>query len=170
MGAVEDVKDELRKLGRLKVRYASASSPEGATRNMAPYSPETKASKSPYPEELFSGVNREDICVVRINSADKVFFGNKATQEEAEMLRLGKKFLREHGRAAIFSFMADRGTHYAAYKNMQALLLQIYEEVRAEKAQELYGKSLQDLSAEERSQIEHLFPLNIYEPELKKGR
>ena len=170
MGAVEDVKDELRKLGRLKVRYASASSPESATRYMAPHSSSTKTNKSAYPEELLPGVKREDIIVVRINSADKVFFGNKVLQEDAEMLQVGKAFLREHGKATFFSFMADRGTHYAAYRHMQALLLQIYDEVRAEKAQELYGKPLQDLSADERSQIEKLLPISIYEPSLKQGR
>ena len=170
MGVINDVKDELRKIGRLKVNYASANGPESATRNMAPYSSETKASKSPYPEELLPGIKREDIIVVRLNSADKVFFGNKVMQEDAEMLQVGKAFLKEHGRATIFSFMADLGTHYAAYRHMQALLRQIYDEVRAEKAQELYGKSLKDLSAEERSQVEHLFPLNIYEPDLKRGR
>ena len=43
--------------------------------------------------------------------------------------------------------------------------MQVYEEVRDEKAQEVYGKRLQDLSAEERAQIYLLVPLSISEAE-----
>ena len=48
---------------------------------------------------------------------------------------------------------------------VQTLLLQVYEEVRNEKAQEVYGKRLQDLSADERAQINLLVPLSISEAE-----
>ena len=50
---------------------------------------------------------------------------------------------------------------------MQSLLWQVYEEVRNEKALEVYGKRLPDLSADERSQINFLVPLSISEAEMK---
>ena len=50
---------------------------------------------------------------------------------------------------------------------MQSLLWRVYEEVRNEKALEVYGKHLQDLSADERAQINLLVPLSISEAETR---
>ena len=79
----------------------------------------------------------------------------------------GKDFLRKRGKDARFTLQANRGTSYGAYQHMQSLLWQVYEEVRDEKALEVYGKRLQDLSADERSQINILVPLSISEAETK---
>ena len=168
MGVIDDVKMELRKLESLKVRYASASGKEGATRYMPPLPPSPTAKKANYPDELFPGVKRENIFVVRINSNDKIFFGDKPRQDDGEMLRVGKDFLKSaRENARMFSFQSDRGTSYGAYLHMQALLRQIYEEVWNEKAQELYGKSLEELSTDEKSQILRLVPFAIFETDMK---
>ena len=167
MGVIDDVKNELRKLESLKVNYASASSREGVTRYMPPYPSVPTAKKPNYPEETFPGVKRENIFVVRINANDKIFFGDRPRQDDQEMLQAGKDFLRKRGKDARFSLQADRGTSYGAYQHMQSLLWQVYEEVRNEKALEVYGKRLPDLSADERSQINFLVPLSISEAEMK---
>ena len=168
MGVIDDVKMELRKLESLKVRYASASGKEGATRYMPPLPPSPTAKKANYPDELFPGVKRENIFVVRINSNDKIFFGDKPRQDDGEMLRVGKDFLKSaRNNARMIAFQADRGTSYGAYLHMQALLRQIYEEVWNEKAQELYGKSLEELSTDEKSQILRLVPFAIFETDMK---
>ena len=78
---------------------------------------------------------------------------------------VGKAFLKEHGKETHFGLHHDRGTGYGAYTRIQTLLKQVYEEVRDEKAQEVYGKRLQDLSADERSQINFMVPLSISEAE-----
>ena len=166
MGVIDDVKKELRKLESLKINYASASSPEGVTRYMPPFPSVPTAKKPNYPAETFPGVKRENIFVVRINSNDKFFFGDRPRQDDQEILQVGKDFLRKRGKEAHFSLQADRGTSYAAYRHMESLLVQIYQEVRDEKAQEIYGKHLQDLSADERSQINFLVPLSISEAEM----
>ena len=165
MGVIDDVKNELRKLESLKINYASASSREGVTRYMPPYPSAPTAKKPNYPEETFPGVKRENIFVVRINANDKIFFGDRPRQDDQEMLQAGKDFLRKRGKDARFSLQADRGTSYGAYQHMQSLLWRIYEEVRDEKAMEVYGKRLQDLSADERAQINLLVPLSISEAE-----
>lgn len=168
MGVIDDVKMELRKLESLKVRYASASGKEGATRYMPPLPPSPTAKKANYPDELFPGVKRENIFVVRINSNDKIFFGDKPRQDDGEMLRVGKDFLKSaRNNARMIAFQADRGTSYGAYLHMQALLRQIYEEVWNEKAQELYGKSLEELSADEKSRILQRVPFAIFETDMK---
>ncbi len=165
LGVIDDVKNELRKLESLKVNYASASSREGVTRYMPPYPSAPTAKKPNYPEETFPGVKRENIFVVRINANDKIFFGDRPRQDDDDMLQAGKDFLRKRGKDARFSLQADRGTSYGAYQHMQSLLWRIYEEVRDEKAMEVYGKRLQDLSADERAQINLLVPLSISEAE-----
>lgn len=167
MGVIDGVKKELRKLESLKIRYASASSQEAATRYMPPLPPSPTGKKANYPDELFPGAKRENIFVVRINSNDKIFFGDKPRQDDGEMLRVGKEFLRKRGKKTLFTLTVDRGASYGAYSHMQSLLWQIYEEVWDEKAQELYGKSLEELSADEKSRILHLVPLAIFETDMK---
>ena len=165
MGVIEDVRDELRRIGALKlqIRYFLPSNQD----YMVPLPPTHTGKTKNGLTELYPGVNRENICIVRINSRDKIFFGNKASQDEEEMLRLGKGFLREHGKDTRFSLQADRGTSYGAYLHMQNLLVRIYREVREETAQSVYGKSLSDLTPEERSQINWMFPIGISEAEMK---
>ena len=165
MGAVDDVKNELRKLESLKVNYASASSREGITRYMPPLPENGKVRVAKTLDEMFQGVDRETILMIRINSLGAVMLGNRRVQDDAEFVRLGKAFLKEHGKETHFGLHHDRGTGYGAYTRIQTLLKQVYEEVRDEKAQEVYGKRLQDLSADERAQINLLVPLSISEAE-----
>ena len=165
MGAVDDVKNELRKLESLKVNYASASSREGITRYMPPLPENREVKVAKTLDEMFRGVERETILMIRINSLGAVMLGNRRVQDDAEIVRLGKAFLKQHGKETHFGLHHDRGTGYGAYTRIQSLLKQVYEEVRDEKAQEVYGKRLQDLSADERAQINLLVPLSISEAE-----
>jgi len=166
MGVIDDVKMELRKLESLKIRYVSQPNQDGVTRYMPPMPP----GGSVKVVEPTTGVDRENLFIVRINSADKIFFGNKPTQDDEEMLKMAKDFLKKHGKDTRFSLMADRGTSYSAYVHMQELLMRVYAEVRNEKALEVYGKPLNELTVEERNQINYLVPIGIAEPELKNGR
>ena len=163
MGVIDDVKMELRKLESLKVRYASASGKEGATRYMPPLPAAPTGKKANYPDERFPGVKRENIFVVRINASDRIFFGDKPRSDDEEMLRAGKEFLRKRGKKALFSLTVDRGSSYGAYTHMQSLLWQIYAEVRNEKAHEVYGKGLPELSEEELQYIYEMIPIGIFE-------
>ena len=165
LGAVRDVKDELRKLGSLKIQYASPTGQEGTTRNMPPFPSSPKG----YPEEYYTGEKSKNVCIVRINSADRVIFGDKVCSEYEEMLRLGEGFLRERGNEARFCLVVDRGTSYGAYRHMQELLFKVYEDIRNEKALEQYGKPLSELSTEERNQINWQVPFSISEAETKKA-
>ena len=166
VGVIDDVKMELRKLESLKIRYVREPAQDGVTRYMPPMPPGGTVKV----QDPAAGVNREDVFVVRINSADKIFFGNKPCQDEEEMVKMAKDFLKKHGNKTKFSLMADRGTSYGAYTNMQDLLQRVYNEVRNEKALEVYGKPLAQLSVEERNQINHLVPIGISEAELKYGK
>ncbi|MBQ6953652.1 MAG: energy transducer TonB [Bacteroidales bacterium] len=166
VGAVDDVKTELRKLESLRIRYVSEPTQDGVTR----YLPPMLIPVSQVKAQVSKDVNRENLFIVRINSADKVFFGNKVTQDEEEMVQMAKGFLKQHGRDTRFSLQADRGTSYGAYVRMQELLRRVYSEVRNEKAQEVYGKPMSELTVEERNQINYLVPVGIAELELKNGK
>ena len=170
MGVIDDVRTELRGIGSVRLRYALTPGPDGVTRNMVPFPP-TPEGKIKYGlTESFPGVDRKNICIVRINSRDKYLFGNKPSQDDEEMLSLGKGFLKEHGKETRFSLQADRGTSYGAYLHMQELLVRIYTEVRNEKALEQYGRPLAELTLEEKNQINYQIPIGISEAEPKKGR
>ena len=164
MGVIEDVRNELRRIGALKFHYTSPHDKFLRTDSFPPAL--TREAKTRV-TELYPGVDRENICVVRINSRDKIFFGNKASLDDEEMHRLGKDFLKKHGKETRFSFQADRGTSYGAYLHMMDLLSGIYMDVRLETALSVYGKDLSELTPEERSQINEMVPLGISEVEMK---
>ena len=163
MGVIQDVKEELRAIGSVRIRYSSPSEQGEELRNMPP----TPSRRINGVNELWPGVNRENVFVVRINANDKYFFGDAPRQDDADMLLVGKDFLTKKGKDARFGLQVDRATSYGAYRHMQNLLLQIFTEVREEKAQSVYGKSLKDLSPEEKSQINAMVPLAISETDMK---
>ena len=163
MGVIQDVKDELRSIGSVRIRYTTPSDQGEEIRNMPP----TPSRRINGVNELWPGVKRENVFVVRINANDKYFFGDAPRQNDAEMLRVGKDFLTKKGKDARFGLQVDRATSYGAYRHMQDLLFQIFSEVREEKAQSVFGKSLKDLSPEEKSQINSMVPLAISETDMK---
>ena len=163
MGTIEDVKLELRKQEALRVQYLSASTQDGPTRLMPPFPKVNQAKKSDYPEVIMPNMKRENVFIVRINSADKIFYGDKPRQDDEEMLLVGKEFLRKRGKDACFTLTVDRGTSYGAYTHMQSLLWKVYEEVRDEKAHEVYGKALTELSEDELQNIYKMIPIGIFE-------
>ena len=163
MGVIQDVKDELRAIGSVRIQYTSPSDQDGEIRNMSP----TPSRKINGVNELWPGVKRENVFVVRINANDKYFFGDAPRQDDTDMLLVGKDFLTKKGKDARFGLQVDRATSYGAYRHMQDLLFQIFSEVREEKAQSVFGKSLKDLSPEEKSQINAMVPLAISETDMK---
>ena len=118
-------------------------------------------------DEALKGIDRKDICVARINAHDKIFFESGAYDNDADILRVGKAFLKAHGAKTVITLTYDRGTSYGVYQNLQALLTQIYNEVRDEKAREVYGKSLVDLSEDQRAAILRLVPMTVLETDMK---
>ena len=142
MGVIQDVKEELRAIGSVRIRYSSPSEQGEEIRNMPP----TPSRRINGVNELWPGVKRENVFVVRINANDKYFFGDAPRQDDADMLLVGKDFLTKKGKDARFGLQVDRATCYGAYRHMQDLLFQIFSEVREEKAKSVYGKSLKDLS------------------------
>ncbi len=166
MGIVNDLKDWLREVGALKVYYSKQSETESVMRHLAP-SVTNKTLKVQTYDEALKGIDRKDICVARINAHDKIFFESGAYDNDVDILRVGKAFLKAHGAKTVITLTYDRGTSYGVYQNLQALLTQIYNEVRDEKAREVYGKSLVDLSEDQRAAILRLVPMTVLETDMK---
>ena len=163
MGYINDVKQELRSIGSVKIHYLPPFDQDGNSYFMPPF----PADKSAKAKETSPRVNQKDLFIVRINANDKYFFGDAPRQDDAEMLRVGKDFLKKHGKDTRFILQMDRATSYGAYRHMQDLLMQIFLDVREEKAQSIYGKGLKELAPEELAQINDLVPLSISETDMK---
>jgi Biopolymer transport protein ExbD/TolR. len=153
MGFIDDLKEELRKVKGTKLFFSL----EGGERvnAMMPMPPTPQASKdAKYPPEILPGVARENICRALLNKDDMIFFDDGAYQDDATILRHGAAFLEKHGREARFVMRHDRASNFGAYLHLQNLVLQIYDQARDAKAQEVYGKPMSELTlTEKRDQL-----------------
>ena len=166
MGILNDLKDWLREVGALKVYYSKQSETESVMRHIAPSVTNKTLNVKTYDEAL-KGIDRQNICVARINARDKILFDSGVYDNDADIIRVGKAFLKEHGAKTVFTITYERGTSYGAYQNLQALLTQIYNEARDEIAREVHGKPLVDLSEDERASILRLVPMVVLETDMK---
>ena len=61
------------------------------------------------------------------------------------------------------SISYDKVTSYGAYQHIQEIIYRIYNELREEKAKELYGKSLSELDKTELDTVYKAYPINVVE-------
>ncbi|MBR4774840.1 MAG: biopolymer transporter ExbD [Bacteroidales bacterium] len=134
-------------------------------------------------------VNRRNIIIVRINSADRLFAGNEAMdisllkekiklflsnpaddpslpeKEYKEIEGLNHKVLVSKG---VISLQNDRGTSYQAYIAVQNELVKAVNELRDEfSMREFGGKKFFALSEAEQDIVKKAVPQNISEAEPK---
>ena len=164
MGFINDLKDELRKAGSLRITYSAPSQGEEVRRYMPTVTEDTASgSDSKYPQELLPGIERERIMIARINSLGKYLIGSTPTQDDKRILELCRSHLSKNGRSSIFVLQCDRGTSYEAYQHLQTLMYQAYTDERNEKALADYGKPFASLSQEEKSAVQKALPVIIME-------
>ena len=173
VGFVDDVKNTLRKIQALRIMYSSPKTKE-VSRVLPPTPKSAEEAGLTYDPNL-AGIPRENIFVVRINSADKLLY---STSE-------GKIVVAEDGKAGmdrfvanaaetirqvegcVYSFQCDRGTSYSKYVECQNALQTAYDIVREEYSMEKYDKPLDALSSEERAEVLRAVPVRILEAETK---
>lgn len=136
-------------------------------------------------------INRRNIIIVKINSSDRLFAGNdpmdvsqlkdkikeflanptddptlpEKTLQDIENYPLnGGKALVSKG---VISLQNDRGTSYHAYMAVQNELVKAVNELRNQKAFEVYGKKYSKLTEDEQAVIKKVVPQNISEAEPK---
>ena len=174
-GFVDDIRNVLRGIQALKIMYTSPKGTE-VVRRLPPSKETAEAAGMPLIEEPLATVSRDNICVVRINSADKILYStsegklvvamdgkpglDQFTADAAESIRR----LTPNG---IFSFQCDRGTSFGTFLEYQNALVSAYDLVRGEYAMDVYSKPLDALSEQEFAAVLKKVPLNIYEAETK---
>ena len=131
-------------------------------------------------------VNRRNIVIVRINSADKLFAGNEAMDisflkdkmkeflsnpsndpalpEKEEKEIEGKTYLVSKG---VISLQNDRGTSYQAYIAVQNELVKAVNELRDEFSMREFGKRFHALDEDQQNIVKKAVPQNISEAEPK---
>ena len=132
-------------------------------------------------------VNRRNIIVVRINSADRILAGNEAI-DISQLKDKIKEFLTNPLNApnlpekkeieiegygtcpvsqGVISLQNDRGTSYRAYIAVQNELVKAVNELRDEFARSKYGRSFNGLTEEQQDIVKKAVPQNISEAEPK---
>jgi biopolymer transport protein ExbD len=132
-------------------------------------------------------VNRRNIIVVKINSADRLLAGSEAIDvsqlkekikeflsNPADDPTLPEKTLTEiegYGQypvsKGVISLQNDRGTSYHAYIAVQNELVKAVDELRDEFARSTYGKAFDRLTEEQQEIAKKAIPQNISEAEPK---
>ena len=132
-------------------------------------------------------VNRRNIIVVKINSADRLLAGSEAIDvsqlkekikeflsNPADDPTLPEKTLTEiegYGQypvsKGVISLQNDRGTSYHAYIAVQNELVKAVDELRDEFARSNYGKAFDRLTEEQQEIVKKAIPQNISEAEPK---
>ena len=174
-GYVDDIRNVLRGIQALKIMYTS---PKGTKvrRSLPPSKESAEAAGMPLIEDPLATVSRDNICIVRINSADKILYST--SEGKVVVARDGKpgldqftadvaESIRQLTPNGIFSFQCDRGTSFGTFLEYQNALISAYDLVREEYAMDAYSKPLDALSDEERASVLKAVPLNIYEAETK---
>ena len=131
-------------------------------------------------------VNRRNIIIVRINSADKLFAGSEAMDisflkekikefltnptndpnlpEKEPVEADGKTYMKSKG---VISLQNDRGTSYQAYIAVQNELVKAVNELRDDFAMQEFGRKFSRLNDEQQDVVKKVIPQNISEAEPK---
>ena len=131
-------------------------------------------------------VNRRNIIIVRINSADKLFAGSEAMDisflkekikefltnptndpnlpEKEPVEANGKTYMKSKG---VISLQNDRGTSYQAYIAVQNELVKAVNELRDDFAMQEFGRKFSRLNDEQQDVVKKVIPQNISEAEPK---
>ena len=132
-------------------------------------------------------INRRNIIIVRINSADRLLAGSEPIDismlkdrikefltNPADDPNLPEKEVKEiegygpcHVSKGVISLQNDRGTSYRAYIDVQNELVKAINELREEFSSRNYGKKFANLTEEQQKIVKEAIPQNISEAEPK---
>ena len=132
-------------------------------------------------------VNRRNIIIVRINSADRLFAGNEPMDvsflkdkvkeflvnpnNDPNLPERTPKEIESFGTynvsKGIISLQNDRGTSYKAYIAVQNELVKAVNELRDEFAKAHFGKAYLNLNSDQQAIVREAIPQNISEAEPK---
>lgn len=132
-------------------------------------------------------VNRRNIIIVKINSADRILAGSEPIDvsqlkdkikeflsnpaNDPSLPEKEEIFIEGYGKCpvskGVISLQNDRGTSYQAYIAVQNELVKAVNELRNEFAQAHYGKTFDRLDEDKQDIVKKAIPQNISEAEPK---
>ena len=132
-------------------------------------------------------VNRRNIIIVKINSADRILAGSEPIDvsqlkdkvkeflsnptEDPNLPEKEVKDIEGYGAAkvskGVISLQNDRGTSYRAYIAVQNELVKAINELRDEFSYRTYGRAFLSLPEEQQDVVKKIIPQNISEAEPK---
>ena len=192
VGVITDIKEQLRNVRALKVRYETH---ESTIEKRLPPAPKTDM--YPATVDALAGTSRRNIIVMRVNPNGEMFLGStyvkgslhnddlyakelarlkelisnpeeSAECPEIEMMDIQmpdgstRQFRVSKG---MITFQNDRATSYEDYTKAMKLITTAYKELREELSAEVFGKPLAELSDAQMQVIYRAVPMNVVEVE-----
>lgn len=161
-GIIHDLKEVLRKLPNLKVKYICPDI-ESVSRNLTQSKEIADKSGIKLVEtwEEIQSEPKENRHYVRINKNDQVLFDSSLINIE-DIMGLAAEVRRSNHQAIIF-YQVDVGTSYGAFVTAQKKISDAVTLVRNEYSNKQFGKPFDNLDEEELNVVIKEIPLNISE-------
>ena len=195
-GIITDIKQQLRQIGALRVRYITD---ENTIDKRLPMPVVAGKVETTSIESLLETVKRRNIVVIKVNANDQMLLGSryikeslrddalyrqeidrlksyltnpnddpKAPESEMRNITMPDGSVRQFRVSkGIVSFQHDRGTSYEGYTKTMKLITTAYNEIREDFSSEVFGKPLAELSDQELMVVYLAVPMNVSEAEPK---
>lgn len=159
-GPVEDIKDELRKLPGIKIKYSLTDREEDGTETEK--IPERPAYvKTSTGMDIYKIDDIKNLIIIKINPNDKVLFESGVIELEELEAKVAEAIGKDH--PLQINLQIDRGTSYGAYVLAQKSIYNAVSSVRDDYAMEHYGKHYIELDEMESLATRERIPLNVTE-------
>jgi len=161
LGIIQDVKEELRGIGLLRIMYSCKKPEVKVERKLEP----TGAAKSVL--EFMEGSSEGDVQI-RLNSEDKLLYLRTGGKKDInviyqeDLFEMAKKDIEKNNGISFF-FLADRGSTYAAYSAAVQSVYDAFRSVREDLSMQTYGKIFDDLEEEQQDELRNKCSVRIYE-------
>ena len=160
LDAIQDVKNELRKVGALRIQYVCDPKVK-IQRKLTPTNPGKGLSD-------FMEHSKDGDVQIRLNSLDKLLYiGPEGQQKmkvvnQEDLFALAKKDIEENNGITFF-FIANNGSSFGAYSSAVQDVHDAFVAVREDLARQKYGKTFDELAEAQQDELRQQCSVRIYE-------
>jgi len=138
---------------------SSMDTDKGLLRQMAP---------PPMEQQQPQDINKDAVVMVELDGHDQLTCDGKVVSQK-ELGDAVIAMISVNRTGHVISVHADRETSYEAYFQIQNTIVNAYQSLREQYAQEHYGKSYVHCDLDERSLINEYYPQRISEMPIQEG-
>lgn len=160
MGAIADLKNELRKANALKVSY-SGKSETGSSDSPGRSVPAPKNGRVMNPEEAMKSIPVNHHYPLKINARNEILFPDAPVAQENLYSSLVKVIENDH--EAVIVLQNDMKSSYDTYWQVQSDIMLAVAAVRESYAKKTFGKAMADLDENQNAEVLKNVPLNVVE-------